>query len=177
MNGNNTDQNITLIQIDNMLRAIAATHAMIDDYGEGLESEINTNTNSYPLLWCTVLPANIGMRTVQFNYRMFVLDRVNNIKDLLRVQSDSLRTLLDVIVLLRDYYDMIVDYDIQATPVVDNKPDMISGYYVEVHITTGYSLGICDVPEKLASYLVDSDNANIEDTDESLIDENFKTYR
>lgn len=151
MNGQNNDQNLSLNQIDLIFREIADTHAMINSYGEGLESEISTQTiQNYPLLWCTIQPWSIGQRTTDYAYRLYILDLVDQDKrkNLLEVQSDTAQIIRDVVTLLWDYYDMIIDFDYTVTPVTDTLPDMVTGCYIEIKITSGYSLGYCDIPLK-----------------------------
>lgn len=176
MNGQNSDLNLTLNQMDLIFRDIAATHAMINGYGEGLESEISTETiENYPLMWCTVQPWSMGERTTDYSYRIYVLDLVSQdkAKNLLEVQSDTAQTCRDVITLLRDYYDMIIDWDIPVTPVTDALPDMVTGCYAEVKITSGYSLGSCSVPLKKileTNRLLDYDGSFFVDGDGSYFD-------
>lgn len=183
MNGTNNDQNLSLIQIDRIFREIADNHAMINSYFEGPVSDFEATTiNNYPVMWCDILPVNIEKqvsRTLQYNYRVFVLDLVeaDGQKSLLEVQSDTLRILTDIVVLLEDYYDFVLDYTIAANPVVNDKPNIVSGFYVELHIEIPYTLGYCTVPEKEVSFLIDSDEADIQDSDNSFIDENSKLYR
>ncbi len=145
MNGNNA----TLNQLVETFKVIALQHGQLHAFGQGEPSEITTlSVENYPLLWITILPANLTINTIQFNFRVYVCDLVQDNRDNeLEILSDNIRILWDIIAILENNYELETTYT-NAEPFTEKLDDRVAGWYLDIGIVTAQTLGVCDVPLK-----------------------------
>ena len=81
-----------------------------------------------------------------------MLDLVDkNKKNELEVQSDTIRTLWDIVEWLSSeaVFNLDVVQSSTATPVAEYLNDFVAGWYIDIGIITPQEFSFCDVPEKL----------------------------
>lgn len=142
--------NATLNQLVATFKIIAERHAQINSFFQGDAWDITSETvQNYPLLAVTILPANFEYITIQYNFRVYVLDLVDqNRKNELEVQSDTIRILWDVRQWLETVFDLDVVTSGTANPVAESLDDYVAGWYLDIGIITPQEIGPCDVPCK-----------------------------
>jgi hypothetical protein len=147
---NNT--NTTLNQLIAVFEQIAEDHAQINCFAYGQAYEIDAVTeNNYPLLWVWVQPSAIGIQSIKYVFRVWIMDLVNAEGTSVQqdeVQSDTANVLWDIAFLLRDKYDLQVSFDITVTPFTEAFNNRSTGWYADYTIEIPQQYGICDVPIK-----------------------------
>ena len=146
------DANITVNQIIAIFEDIATNHAQINSfaYGQAYDIDAQTIVNP-PLLWVWVQPSKMGERTITYVFRAWIMDIVNaegtgTQQD--EVQSDTSSILWDIAVLLRDTYDMQVNFPIDITPFTEAFNSRFSGWFADYTIEVPRQFGACDAPQK-----------------------------
>lgn len=146
------DTNVTINQIIAIFEQIAEDHAMINSFAYGQEYDIAAVTiENYPLLWVWVQPSKISNQSMKYVFRAIMMDLVNSEgtgQQQDEVQSNTITVLWDICFLLRDKYDLQIDFDITATPFTEKANDRVTGWMVDIPIEIPQQFGICDVPLK-----------------------------
>lgn len=145
-------QNATLNQLIATFQLIAEKHSMLNSFFQGHPFEITEKTVlNYPLLVTDILPVQFDVQTIQYNFRVFVMDLVNtdDRSNELEVKSDSLRTIWDIINMLGsgNVFDLVVSTS-DVTPFDEQLIDRVAGFRIDIGILTPQTSDYCDVPFK-----------------------------
>ena len=143
----------TLNQVLNLIESISNSHAQVNFYNFGEDSEISASEQErYPLVWCDVKDSNIDINTLQLIIELKVLDIVktdnNNEKDVL---SDTLSIAQDIYALLtsyayQDYF--ILDTTTPLIPIREAMPDILNGWKLTLSFQLMQDRNRCQVPLK-----------------------------
>jgi hypothetical protein len=141
---------ITLKEIVLALKEIATNHSNIHEFGFGDVWELEAKKTKYPLLWVEVLPSSLLERTLNIQFRVYIMTRVDKGElGELDTQNETLLTLNDVFISMkqREYIDY--NASVTATPFTERFGDEVSGWFAEMTITIPSIYGECDVPTKV----------------------------
>jgi len=141
-------QNSTLNQLNAMFREIAQDIATINAYGTGEMYEFDTSTiKNYPILWSRFESVGVYETYTVFNYTLYILDLVHtDNSNLLDVQSDAVQTLHHIMYMIRDTYDLFIEWGQTSQLLIYANPDMVSGFGIPLKIEVPWSFGSCDIP-------------------------------
>lgn len=140
-------------------------HSFIQRFGSGQITDIDaivSNSALFPMLWIIPQSTTVEENTLSYTFRVMVFD-IDSQDDSKQqeILSDTLRTLTDVIKVLRfgdaylEQYDLANDIDeynlelpVECFPFSQRFVDYVSGWYADIKIITEFDNSICDVPWK-----------------------------
>jgi len=141
--------NASLEQLVDTFNLIATNHSQLNSFYQGEVWDITTKVKeNYPLLAVTILPANLALQTLTYNFRLYCMDLVYpDQKNEVEVKSDMLSVMWDIPQLLDRNFDLSITYN-QATPLEESLDDVVAGWYMDIAIETPRTYTNCDVPLK-----------------------------
>jgi len=157
------DKNIyTLNQMVDVFRDIANRHQQLKGFGFGDFADVGKSKNLvYPFLWVNVIPSqNISLKTVDYNFRLIVFDKVSQPKDNdrgdestngLEVLSDTMSIIRDIILLLRyDKYYRNANINLTNNPGLSPAKDAfdsrVNGWFTDINLQVPSNYNTCDIP-------------------------------
>jgi hypothetical protein len=143
----------TLNQALNALQAIASSHLQLKGsfiFCDVADLEAK-NELKYPLLWCDVIPAAFGTKTIDLNLQLTCVDMVSKgLENEQDVLSDTLQILSDVVTIIRQdstYFDMFeINESLTATPIKDHYQDEVAGWVCTISLEIENAYNLCVVP-------------------------------
>jgi hypothetical protein len=147
-------RNLTLNQVIEKIQLFTHKHLLIRSFAWGTASQLNSftqNNDELPLLYAEINNISLLQNTVEYSFRFTVIDsRTRTVDNLQDVMSDTAQILTD----LRKYliYGAEMDYwslenDVAVLlPLVNSSNDWLSGFTMNLEITTGLIQSDCDVP-------------------------------
>lgn len=139
--------NKSLIQVVGNLIEFADRHLQLQEAGVGTVFEINTTTQNYPLMWIETIPFGFTPNTVQYNFRIYLMDILQpDISNELDIQSDMTQIAWDLYMTIRDAYDYEPVINGQINPFTEEYDDRVAGVWFDLGIIIPRELGVCDAP-------------------------------
>ena len=149
---------ITYNTIIQYFSAISERHQQINSFTYGEISLLDdTKFTKYPALHLTPTTTNISDQTVEYGFEVIIFDRYNDQSNKMVNEaiclSDSLLILQDLCKELTDgrYFineDTLINLSlpIQASPFIDTKPDVCSGWSTSFSVATPNEASACLIP-------------------------------
>lgn len=140
---------MTILQVKKLLNDLANAHYQINDFGWGDIWEIGESESiTYPLMYCTPQTSNINGRTFNLNLSIIFADLVygddSNEDDVI---SDQMLICQDIIAQLRSNdFDFTLGDNVGITFFTERLSDLVAGVQATITLTLPYVANRCVVP-------------------------------
>lgn len=166
--------NSTLLQLLDTFQNISKNHAFINDFFVGTDKEVTQNKRNYPLMWIAPDTINTYETYKEYSFRMYIMDQEQrDNSNRYEIQSNSDATITDVLIALRDVYDLRVKWGKQIVTYEEWGNDYCAGAYYDVIIGVPVTYGMNDFPVKQIvsnNELIDSDGTYFGDENDNKLE-------
>lgn len=140
---------MTITQVKTILNDLANAHFQINDFGWGDVWEIGESESiTYPLMYCTMQNSNISGKTFNFNISIIFADLVYaDEKNEDQVIADQMLICQDIIAQLRsDRWDFVLGQNVNITFFTERLSDLVAGVQAQITLALPYVADRCAVP-------------------------------
>jgi hypothetical protein len=153
----------TYNQIIQLNREFATAHYQIKTFGNGAAYNIVLHDKEswfeYPLMWVEDLPATLNNNEFQFNFRVYFIAQVAQLKDKAtdldstnenEVKSDMIQCAQDLLSFWAQditYPELdLIKTGNSFTTITDKFSDMVTGCYIDLKLKQGFRYNKCAIP-------------------------------
>ena len=140
---------MTITQVKKILNDLADAHYQINDFGWGDVWEIGESESvTYPLMYCTMQNSNISGRVFNFNISIIFADLVfGDEKNEDQVITDQMLICQDIIAQLQsDKWDFVLGQNVSITFFNERLSDLVAGVQAQITLALPYVADRCAVP-------------------------------